>query len=175
LADTLVEKKEIALSVAGEKILGTFGLIVVTVAAAFSTGSAINATLFSTSRLMESVAEKKDLPDLFVKENKSKIPYYALLTIAGFAIFLAIIGSLESLVDAASIIFLFTFGTVNYIAFQQKLKWKWICLIGAVACVLAIGTDIIVQIEEIPYALVGLIVIAACILIFRPYLLRKIT
>jgi amino acid transporter len=173
-AGALIENKEVALSVAGEKILGAFGLVIVTIAAAFSTGSAINATLFSTARLMESVAEKKDLPDLFTKENKSKIPYYALLTIAGLAVSLAIIGSLGSLVDAASIIFLFTFGTVNYIAFQQKVRWKWISFTGAIACGLAIVTDIIEQIEKIPYALGGLILITSCIFIFRPYLLRKI-
>jgi len=173
-AETLIEQKEVALSVAGKQILGTFGLVVVTIAAAFSTGSAINATLFSTARLMESVAEKKDLPHLFVKENKENIPYYAVLTIAGFAALLAIIGSLGSLVDAASIIFLFTFGTVNFIAFLQKVKLKWICLGGAIACCLAIVADIIEQIEKIPYAIGSLIVITSLIFVFRPYLLKQL-
>lgn len=173
-AETLIDKKEIALSVAGQKALGTFGLVVVTIAAAFSTGSAINATLFSTSRLMESVAEKKDLPYLFAKENQSNIPHYALLTISGIAATLAIIGSLGSLVDAASTIFLFTFGTVNLIAFQEKIKWRWICLIGAVGCGLALVADIMEQIEKIPYAICGLILIICCIFIFRPYFLKKI-
>lgn len=69
-AKTLILQKEVALSVAGKTALGTTGLVIVTIAAAFSTGSAINATLFSTARLIESVAQKKDLPDIFVKENK---------------------------------------------------------------------------------------------------------
>jgi len=173
-AETLVEKKEVALSLAGKKILGNFGLVVVTIAAAFSTGSAINATLFSTSRLMENVAKKKDLLHLFTIENKSNIPYYALLTIAGFAALLAIIGSLGSLVEVASIIFLFTFGTVNLIAFQQKVKWKWTCLTGAIGCGLAIIADIIEQIKVLPIALSSLIIVTCCIFIFRPYLLNKI-
>lgn len=173
-AETLIEKKEVALSVAGQKMLGTFGLIVVTIAAAFSTGSAINATLFSTSRLMESVAKKKDLPNLFVKENESNIPYFSLLTIAGFSVTLSIIGSLGSLVDAASIIFLFTFGTVNFIAFQQKVKWRWICFVGAIGCGLAMVEDIIEQIEKIPFAIGGLIVVSTCVFIFRPLILKKV-
>jgi len=173
-AETLIEKKEVALAVAGKKAMGTFGLVLVTIAAAFSTGSAINATLFSTARLMETVAEKKELPNLFVKENKANIPYYALLTIAGFAALLSIIGSLGSLVDAASIIFLFTFGTVNFIAFLQKVKLKWVCLGGAIGCGLAIVTDVINQIEKTPYVIGSLIVITACIFIFRPYLLKQI-
>lgn len=78
-ADTLVEQKEVALAVAGKAALGTLGLVLVTIAAAFSTGSAINATLFSTGRLMEKVAEKKDLANLFAKENSNNIPYYAIL------------------------------------------------------------------------------------------------
>lgn len=173
-ADILVEKKEVALSVAGKKALGMFGLVVVTIAAAFSTGSAINATLFSTARLMESVAEKKDLPHLFLKENKSNIPVYALLTISGFAAVLAIIGRLGSLVDAASLIFLFTFGTVNLIAFQQNIKMKWISLIGVLGCGLAIISDIAVQIQNNPYAIGALVLVTTCIFIFRPHLLKRI-
>lgn len=172
-AELLIKKKEVALSIAGEKLFGEYGLIVVTFAAAFSTSSAINATLFSTSRLMESVARKKDLPHLFVKENESRIPYYALFTISGFAIALAIIGNLGSLVDAASIIFLFTFGTVNFIAFYQKVKWRWLPFTGAIGCGLAIIADIIEQIQEIPYSIGGLFVLTICVFIFRPYLLRK--
>lgn len=173
-AETIIEKKEVALSIAGKKAMGMVGLVIVTIAAAFSTGSAINATLFSTARLMESVAKKKDLPNLFVKENKENIPYYALLTISSLSAILAIIGSLGSLVDAASIIFLFTFGTVNFIAFQQDIKHKWISLLGAICCGLAIVADIIEKIGEIPYAIAGLLLITISIFVFRPYILKKI-
>jgi amino acid transporter len=172
--ETLIEKKEVALSIAGQKALGMFGLVIVTIAAAFSTGSAINATLFSTARLMESVAEKKDLPNLFTKENKENIPYYALLSISALGATLAIIGSLGSLVDAASIIFLFTFGTVNFIAFQQNVKFKWISLVGSICCGLAVIADITQQIEKIPYSIIGLLVISVSLFIFRPYILKKI-
>lgn len=115
-----------------------------------------------------------DLPHLFVKENKANIPFYALFTIAGFAAMLAIIGSLGSLVDAASLIFLFTFGTVNYIAFKQNVKWKWFSLVGAIGCGLAILSDIIEQFHKIPIAMGSLVLITASIFIFRPYILRKL-
>ena len=45
-AETLIQEKEVALSIAGKQAFGITGLILVTIAAAFSTGSAINATLF---------------------------------------------------------------------------------------------------------------------------------
>lgn len=172
-AETLIENKEVALSIAGKQILGTAGLIIVTIAAAFSTGSAINATLFSTARLMESVAEKKDLPHLFIKENRNRIPFYAVWSIAGLAALLAIVGSLSNLVDAASIIFLFTFGVVNFIAYRQKVKRKWLSLIGALCCGLAIISDVIVQIQRIPYSIIGLIVLSSALFVLRPYLLKK--
>lgn len=114
------------------------------------------------------------MPHLFVKENKENIPYYALISIAVFAAALAVIGSLGSLVDAASIIFLFTFGTVNFIAFRQKIKLRWISLFGSIGCGLAIIADIFVKIEKTPYALIGLLVLSICIFIGRPYLLKRI-
>ena len=172
-AQAIVAQKEVALSVAGQKLLGLVGLIIVTIAAAFSTGSAINATLFSSARLMESVAKKKDLPHLFAKENSHKIPLYAILIISGAAGVLAIIGNLGSLVDAASIIFLFTFGVVNFLAFRQGVKLKILCLLGSIACAAAIVADVILQFEKIPYAICGLAVICAGIFIFRPVLLKK--
>ena len=172
-AETLIDKKEVALSIAGEKILGLAGLIIVTIAAAFSTGSAINATLFSTARLMESVAKKKDLPNLFMKENSENIPYVAVLTISAVAILLSAIGSLGNLVDAASIIFLFTFGTVNFIAFREKVKYRWIALIGGVGCGLAIITDIIEQFKKTPYAMTGLILICSAVIVFRPLIIKQ--
>ena len=123
-AETLIQKKEVALSIAENQILGATGLILISIAAAFSTGSAINATLFSTARLMETVARKKDLPLILVKENQANIPYYAIIVIAGFAAVLAIIGSLDALVDAASLIFSITFGILNYISFQEKVRYR---------------------------------------------------
>ena len=69
-AETLIQKKKVALSIAGEQAFGITGLILVIIAVAFSTGSAINATLFSTGRLMETVAKKKDLPIFFCKRKR---------------------------------------------------------------------------------------------------------
>lgn len=173
-AKTLIEEKEVALSIAGKAALGTTGLVLVTIAAAFSTGSAINATLFSTARLMESVAKKKDLPHIFVKENHARIPYYAILAIAGMAAVLSAVGSLDQLVDAASLIFLITFGTVNFIAWREKVKWRAVCLIGAIGAALAIILSAYKQLTTAPMPLIVLVVLITAIMIGRPYLLKKI-
>jgi len=172
-ADNLIQQKEVALSVAGKKALGMTGLILVTIAAAFSTASAINATLFSTGRLMEGVAEKKDLPHLLAKENQRNMPFIAILVIAGLAATLAVIGSLGILVDAASLIFLITFGAVNAIGYQQKIKYRFLCLIGALGCLTAIILSAWQQLQEKPVPLIIIITLIVLTLVGRPYLLKK--
>ena len=82
--------KEVAQAIAGRRALGTVGLVIVTIAAAFSTGSAINATLFATARLANKVAEGGESP----------------------AAVLAAVGTLTALVEAASLTFLFTVGVM---------------------------------------------------------------
>jgi len=173
-ADTLIAQKEVALSIAGQKAFGMPGLILVTVAAAFSTGSAINATLFSTARLSETVARKKDLPRIFLKENHAQVPMYSILIISAVAAVLAAIGSLGALVDAASLIFLITFGTVNFIAFKQKIKHRFLPMIGSMACIVAIVLAAIEQFEKSPYALLALVILIFLALVMRPYLLKRI-
>src|SRR5881394_942462 len=66
-ADVLIKQKENALAVAGQKAAGNIGLIFVTVAACFSAASAVNATLFSVSRLARSSAERRLMPGIFAR------------------------------------------------------------------------------------------------------------
>ncbi|MCB9049390.1 MAG: amino acid permease [Lewinellaceae bacterium] len=174
-AETLIEKEEIALSIAGQRALGTTGLALVTVAAAFSTGSAINATLFSTARLMENVAEKKDLPHIFAIENDANIPYYAILIIAALAAILSAIGSLGMLVDAASLIFLITFGIVNFLGYRQKVKYRIFCLLGALGCLLAMLLSSYEQLQTNPLPLLTIVALVLLVIIGRPYVLKRIT
>lgn len=172
-AETLVKQKEIALAIAGQKALGFTGLILVTIAAAFSTGSAINATLFSTARLMERVSDKKDLPELLSKRNSKKVPYVSIIVIAGFAALMANVGSLETLVDAASFIFLITFGSVNYIAWSKKVKYRYACLVGAGGCLLAIILESYQQYIVNPVPLIILVSLIIIALIGRKFFLNK--
>ncbi len=172
-ASTIIEKEEVALAVAGQAALGTTGLIIVTIAAAFSTMSAINATLFSTGRLMESVAQKKDLPNLLARENSNNIPYYAILIIAAFAGLLASIGSLGSLVEAASLIFLFTFGTVCFIAFRERVSYYQVCLVGTVGAGAAIVLSLWRLAHRDPVSLGIMVGLVLLVMIGRPILLKR--
>jgi len=122
---------------------------------------------------METVAKKKDLPHIFAKENQANIPYYAIIIMAGLAAVLATIGSLDTLVDAASLIFLITFAFVNYISFQQKMKYKLLSLIGSIACLIAIILSSYDQFQNKPIPLIILLVLITLVFIGRPFVLRK--
>ena len=128
----VIEDGEIALANAGQAALGTPGLIAVTLAAALSTISAINATLFSSARLAREVAEDGDLPSRFGKKNSRGSPWLAVLLIAAASLALAVLGGLSGLVSAASFVFLAVFCALNGLALRENIGRRWITLPGAV-------------------------------------------
>ncbi|WP_338466320.1 APC family permease [Novosphingobium sp. ZN18A2] len=134
----IVSDGEVALAKAGQAALGTFGLLAVTVAAALSTGSAINATLFSTARLAREVAQENELPHVFARRNSKGSPYVGVLVIAALAIAMAVIGGLAALVTGASVVFLLVFGTVDLLAWRQDRAHPWIAGFGTFGAGLAI-------------------------------------
>ena len=128
----IIEEKQVALSIAAQEAGGGIGLIVMTVAAGCATAAAINSTLFSTAKLTKRVADDGELPQWFEHRNHQDVPDRAVILLGSLAGLLAITGSLSSLVEAASLAFLFTFGTVNLIATQFSEVQKWIPLLGTV-------------------------------------------
>ncbi len=136
--DTIIAQKEVAIAKAGQAALGQLGLIIATVAALFSTGSAINSTLFSTARLAKKVAGDHELPQFMNHENKAHVPDRGIIIISALSMVFAVIGSLDQLVEGASFIFLFTFGIVNVIAYMEVKKWRFFSLLGAVGAFLAL-------------------------------------
>lgn len=132
-ANQVIANKEVALAIAGRQAFGTTGLIVVTVAAAFSTGSAINSTLFATARLAETVAQAGELPASLAQENSAGVPDRAVIWLGGMAAVFAAVGTLTSLVEAASLAFLATFSIVCGLAWHARTGHRGISGAGAVA------------------------------------------
>jgi len=173
-ADQVVLHKEVALAIAGQRAFGTVGLVVVTIAAAFSTGSAINATLFATARLASKVAEDGELPAAMDHKNGAGIPDRAVIVLGSAAAVLAAVGTLTSLVEAASLTFLLTFVVVCALAFYQGAGSQVITGFGVLAGAAA-SVALIVRLNATdPLALVflgGLVLVA---LFGRPVLLRHV-
>jgi len=173
-ADQVVHHKEIALAIAGRQTFGTIGLIVVTIAAAFSTGSAINATLFATARLTYTVAEDGELPATLDHKNTRGIPDRAVIGLGTAAAVFATVGTLTTLVEAASLAFLFTFAVVCGLAFRQHAGLRLVTGFGALTGSVASVALIVRLVRTDPLALVllGLLVLIA--LFGRPMLLRHV-
>lgn len=136
-AQDVVAQKETALAEAGRAALGETGFIAVTVAAALSTASAINATLFASARLSRDVAKNSDLPGWFGREDKHSVPWLAVLIIGSVAAVLALLGNLQTLVQDASFVFLSVFALVNWLAWRLVPHGRWQALLGMVGAILA--------------------------------------
>jgi hypothetical protein len=173
-ADQVVQHKEIALAIAGQKAFGTVGLIIVTIAAAFSTGSAINATLFATARLTYMVADDGELPAALDHKNAAGIPDRAVILLGTAAAVLAAVGTLTTLVEAASLSFLFTFAVVCGLAFLQRAGLRVVTGFGALAGATASVALIVRLIRTDPLALVFLGLLVLIAIFGRPVLLRHI-
>lgn len=173
-ADQVVEHKEVALAIAGEQAAGMLGLVLVTIGAAFSTGSAINSTLFATSRLAHEVAEDGELPASLDHKNKSGVPDRAVIGLGSLAAVLAVIGTLNSLVEAASLAFLFTFSVVCWLAFRQCIGMRVISGFGALAGSAASVALIIRLIRTDFLSLLFLVALILVAVFGRPVLLRHV-
>lgn len=173
-ADQIIANKEVALAIAGQKAMGTAGLILVTVGAAFSTGSAINSTLFATARLARDVAKAGELPDVLGHENNSGIPDRAVIGLGSMAILLAVAGSLTALVEAASLIFLFTFTVVCGLAYRARAGWRSITGVSTLAGIAASLTLIVRLIESDPLSIIMLALLILVAIFGRPLVLRHV-
>lgn len=172
-AGKVVEHEEVALAIAGREALGTPGVWLVTVAAAFSTGSAINATLFATARLAYIVAEDNELPAALDHKNSSGVPDRAVVVLGAAAGILAAVGSLSILVEAASLAFLFTFCVVCVLAFLQNAGSRILTGSGAAAGGLASLALIWNLLRHDPWALAVLGMLVLLAVFGRPLILRR--
>lgn len=172
-AENLVRNKEIALAEAGRAALGLTGMFVVSVAATFSTASAINATLFATARLAERVASDGELPQFFCRKNSHGIPDRSVIFLGLAGASLALVGNLEDLVEMASLAFLFTFATVNVLAAMKTKRVRWACWAGAAGAGAA-GIALLVRVARSqPFVLAAMVLVTAAAVGIRPMILRR--
>ncbi len=172
-ADQVVEHQEVALAVAGRQAFGLTGLVVVSIGAAFSTGSAINSTLFATARLAYEVAEDGELPAALHHRNRAGLPDRAVIGLGGVAAVFAMLGALATLVEAASLAFLFTFAIVGWLAFRARTGFRIVTGIGSLAAAAALIALVVRLVQTDPLALVFLALLVLIAMFGRPVLLRR--
>ena len=171
---TVIDKKQVALSLAALKAWGQPGLVALTVAAGMATLAAINSTLFSSANLAARIAGDGELPALFEKRNGADVPWAGVVILGALAGTLSVTGSLSVLVETASLAFLFTFGVVNLIAYRVLEKRRWVSVVG-LSLGGIIGVFLLLRLLlSATFALAGFTVLSLLIFVGRPYILKRV-
>jgi len=148
----IIDAKDYALAQAAKPFLGHPGFVLISVAAMLSTFSAINATLYGSSRLSYIIAKEGELPKML--ENKIwNQPVEGLIITTVLAIALANLADLSAISTMGSSGFLIIFAAVNAsnikLADQTDSK-RWISIVGLAGCLLAFGALIWYTISSDP-------------------------
>jgi len=115
--------KEIAIIKAAEEFIPYAGVALIGFGAILSTMSALNATLWASSRVSFAMARDKLLPEkLSAIHTKRRTPHISVLTSGAIFLFMAVLLPIEVVGSGASLMFLLTFSLVNLsvIAFRRK-------------------------------------------------------
>ncbi len=132
----VVAAKEYALAAAAKPFLGQAGFSLIAIAALLSTASAINATLYGTSRLSYIIARSGELPATLEKKVWNQ-PIEGLLITSGLTLIIANLFDLSGISTMGSSGFLLIFAVVNFAnvkLHQQTNSRRWISFLGTVTC-----------------------------------------
>jgi amino acid transporter len=116
----IVEAKDYALAAAAKPFLGNLGFRLITVAALFSTSSAINATLYGGANVSYTIARDGELPRFFERKVWGRGTEGLLIT-TGLVVLFANGFGLEGIAMMGSASFLIIYGAVN-VAHLRLLK-----------------------------------------------------
>ncbi len=136
----LMAAKGYALAASAKTFLGDAGFGLMGIAALLSTASAINATLYGTSRIIHIIAQAGQLPK-FLEAKKPGRPIESLLLLASLTLFIANLFDLSSIAMMGSAGFLLIFAAVNFAnlrLYKTTNSYRIIPLFGVITCLLAL-------------------------------------
>ncbi len=118
----LGEQKEIAMVEAARQFMPA-GALVFLIGGLLSTLSALNATIYSSSRVAFAMGRDANLPDFFSRVHpKRRTPHYSILASMAIVISMAILLPIEDVASAADLMFLFIFMQVNVVVIRLRKK-----------------------------------------------------
>ncbi len=129
-----------ALSTAASAFMGTWGHIMIVVAALLATSSAINATFYGGGRLTYIIAKSGELPGELERDVRGQ-PLEGMII---FAVLTLVVGNfipLAAIATMGSAGFLLVFLAVNVAAvkmWRETDSWWWMSLLGVLACLVAL-------------------------------------
>ncbi|WP_251343755.1 APC family permease [Haloplanus halophilus] len=115
----------VALKDAASMVMQPYGLaragaVVLALSALFSTGSAINATLFSSAHFAKGMLSDDLLPDQIGDAAADGIPERTVLVLGAITAAFTWYGSLGAITSFASLSFILVFGAMSYLAFRRR-------------------------------------------------------
>jgi amino acid transporter len=161
--DNIVAAEDYALAEAARPFLGSAGFTLIAVAALLSTASAINATLYGTTRVSYVIAKEGELPEILDREVWQR-PIEGLLITSALTLLVANLFNLSSISTMGSSGFLLIFAAVNYANFRLAVKEcsrNWLSLIGTIICLIALVVLIIQRATTSPAEIMVLVVMVA--------------
>ncbi|MGZ4736108.1 MAG: APC family permease [Acidimicrobiia bacterium] len=165
---TIAAQKEVAFVAVGEAALGPIGRWVAIVGALLATGSAINATLFSTARLVRDASRSGELPR-FLSHERGGLPLAALALISGAGAAFAMLPGITAVLAFGSAAFLAIYAVVNLIVARIEVRRRdQVLAAGAsMVCIVSIVVLGIQLAREEPGSLAIAVVITIALLFAR--------
>ncbi len=164
--DYLAQAKEIAIVRAAEQIM-PYGGIAILIGGLASTMSALNATLFSSSRVSFAMGRDNDLPAAFGRIHPhTRTPHLAVAISASLIIVMALSLPIEEVAAATSTMFLVMFTQVNIALMTLRRRrpdlkrtfkvpfFPWPAIIGIVAN-LALAIFLSIQVGRVGFITLG--------------------
>lgn len=140
--DRIVAAKDYALAEAARPFLGSFGYLLITLAALLSTLSAINASLYGAARLSYNIAKDGELPATLERRVWNR-PVEGLLITTTATLLVANLFDLSSISTMGSAGFLLIFACVNaanIVLAEQTRSRRWISGLGVLFCIGALAS-----------------------------------
>ena len=121
--DYLAEAREVAIVRAAEQFMGRWGGILILISGLASTMSALNATIYSSSRVSFAMGRDNNLPSIFGRIHpEMHTPHYAVGLSAVLIIVMALLLPIDEVAKAADVMFLFMFAQVNVVLMTLRRR-----------------------------------------------------
>jgi amino acid transporter len=146
-AESLIKNKEYALAAGTAEIFGDMGQALVVSGAILATSSAINGTLFGSSRQMARIADDGYMPPI-ISQRRGTIPKTAITAMASIASLLIALGELRLILEFGSITFLLVSLLMSVANFKIRKKTgssTWVTILAMLG--LLTGTVLIFYYE----------------------------
>ncbi|WP_276270549.1 APC family permease [Haloarcula litorea] len=119
--EVIAQHPETALAVAARPFIpGDWGFVAISIAALFSTGSAINGTLFSSAHFGKGMLSDDLLPDRIGDGDADGVPERTIVVLGVLAAAFTAYGSLQGITSFGSLAFIAVFGAMSYVGWTQR-------------------------------------------------------